>query len=53
MHLHIGNIHLESSDYERAIQSFEDARIRLSDYASEPPLMVSLVYHNSLAMHRN
>ena len=53
MHLLLGNVHFESSDYEHAIQSFEDARIKLGDYAGHPPLIVSLVHPNSLATHQN
>ena len=35
---------MESSDHERAIQSFEDARIKLGNWSRKPPLIVSLVY---------
>ena len=39
-----GNMHMESGDYERAIQSFENARIKLGNRTRQPPLIVSLVY---------
>ena len=45
MHLLLGNKHMESSDYERAIKSFEDgSRIKLGNGTRQPPLIVSLVY---------
>ena len=36
---------MESSNYECAIQSFEDARIKLGNHTRQPPLIVSLVCH--------
>ena len=44
MHFSLGNKQMESNDFERAIQSFEDAQIKLGDHACQPPLIVSLVY---------
>jgi hypothetical protein len=43
MYLLLGNSHMESSDYEGAIQSFEYARARMRHYGGQPLLVVSLV----------
>ena len=45
MHLLFGNLHMESSGYDSAIQSFQDAQIKLANRTRQPPLLVSLVYH--------
>ena len=52
MHLLLGDKYMESSTYEGAIRSFKDAQITLGDRAHQPPLIVSLVYLNSLTMYR-
>ena len=44
MYLLRGNKQMENGDYERAIQSFQDARITLGNRSCKPPLIVSLVY---------
>ena len=44
MHLLLGNKHMENGTYEHAIQSFEDARIKLGGDTRQPPPIVSLVY---------
>ena len=44
MHLLCGNMYMEGGDYNRAIQSFEDARLKLGSYKERPPLIISLVY---------
>lgn len=44
MHVFLGNLLMEGGDYERGIQSFEDARVKLGNYTHPPPLIVSLVY---------
>lgn len=43
MHLSLGDLHVESSDYESAIQSFERARTQMRHHRSRPLLVVSLV----------
>jgi hypothetical protein len=43
MHLLLGNSQMESSDYERAIQSFERARAQTRHHRSQSLLVVSLV----------
>ena len=43
MYLLRGNSHMESGDYECAIQSFKYARAQLGNRTSRPPLVVSLV----------
>ena len=35
---------MEKGNYERALQSFEDARVKLSNRTHPPPLIISLVY---------
>ena len=52
MHTFFGNKHMESSNYECAIQSFKDALIKLRNRTRQPPLLVSLVHPNSLSMYR-
>ena len=44
MHLLYGNMHMERGDYNRAIQSFEDARLKLGSRKKQLPLIVALVY---------
>ena len=44
MFLLLGNKHIESGDYNPAIQSFEAAQIKLGDRSRKPPLIVLLVY---------
>ena len=44
MHLHLGDLHMDGGDYERAIQSFEHARLKLGDRTDQPALIISLVY---------
>ena len=53
MHLLRGNTHMESGDYNRAIHSFEDARVRLGGRKERPPLIIALVYAYYLAMYSN
>ena len=43
MYLLLGNLHMECSDNERAIQSFEHARTQMRHYGGRPLLVVSLV----------
>ena len=43
MYLLLGNSHMERSDYEGAIQSFEHARAQMRHYGGRPLLVVSLV----------
>ena len=43
MYLCLANEHMQSGNYERAVQSLEDARIKVGN-RGKPPLMVSLVY---------
>ena len=35
---------MESGDYNRAIQLFEDARVQLGSRKERPPLIVTLVH---------
>ena len=44
MRLLLGNLCMEGGDYERAVQSFEYARVKLGDRKGQPPLIISLVY---------
>ena len=44
MHLLLGSKHMESDNHDRAVQSFEEARIKLGNRTHQPPLVVSLVY---------
>ena len=44
MYFLLGNSHMERSDYEGAIQSFEHAQAQVRHYESPPLLVVSLVY---------
>ena len=43
MHLLLGNKHVENSNYDGAIQSFKNARIKLGYRTRQPLLIVSLV----------
>ena len=44
MHLLHGNLYMKSGDYNRAIQSFKDARLKFGSRKERPPLIISLVY---------
>ena len=44
MHLFLGNLDMEKGDYERAIQSFQHAQIKLNDHKERLPLMITLVH---------
>lgn len=43
MYLLLGNLHMESGAYDRARQSYEQARTKLGDRTDQPPLIVLLV----------
>ena len=43
MYLILGNLRMESGDYEAAVQLFRDARARIRPHASQALLVVSLV----------
>ncbi|KAF8552474.1 TPR-like protein [Imleria badia] len=43
MHLLLGNMRMESRDYEGAIRSFEHARVQMRPFTSQVLLMVSLM----------
>ena len=43
MYLLLGDSHMESGDYDGAIQSFEHARAQLRPYPNESLFVVSLV----------
>lgn len=43
MYLLLGNSHMESHDYERAVQSFERARTQMKFYVGPPLFSISLV----------
>ena len=44
MLLHKGNLCMKNNNYERAIQLFKDAQVKLGNRTRPPPLIVSLVY---------
>ena len=43
MYFLLGNMHMEGSNYESAIDSFERARVQVRRYENQLPLVVSLV----------
>ena len=51
MYLLLGNSHMESSDYEGAIQSFEHAQAQMPHHASRLLLLVSLVSFVTVVLH--
>ena len=53
MHFLLGNLHMERGDYKRAVQLFEDAKVKQGDHTHPPPLIVSLVSLFQIAVYRN
>ena len=45
MYFLVGKSQMESRDYKGAIQSFEDARVKVENRAIRPPWIVPLVYY--------
>jgi hypothetical protein len=52
MHFLLGNLRMENSDYESAIQLFEHARGQLRDHTSRGLLVISLVSFPTAILHR-